>query len=324
LPVQIAFVLLTLLGVILSSSYARLTPDLYEGNSHGRVGWFIVFFVAALLGLDVVSFAVRLVKWFKGPRDFSGFFRMVLGTDDNKGTSDYERVTLDETQPLARDSDDVEDDRRRDSSPQGIVDEEGRWSGSSSDSSLAGSAGAIRASTAAPGHPSPLRHGASTQQRRTHRPELSLNMHVLPHERRDTLDSLRSGRSDATLHDQHNIRYSLHATGSPDELDFEKYGAGETDEETPRDTRVSLATKLRIAAKYMHIFCLRILLVFGYTQLLSGIAVYSGTCRGAYLNGCMAHLIKGSIFFLYVSSCIFGFFIIDRHSRGSDIQPGPA
>jgi hypothetical protein len=298
--------LLTLLGVILSSSYARLTPDLYEGNSHARLGWFIVFFVAGLLGLDIFSFGVRLVKWFNGPRDFAGFFRAVVGADSSKqAATSYDPVSLDEAfdeaQPLARESDDIEEERRRDRSSSGMVEEEGQWSGSGSgsDSGFAGASGSARPSNV-PSHPSPLRQGVSTQQRRGHRPELSLNILPLAHQRRDTSDSLRSGPSDATLHDNHNDgHYIRHTASSPDEVDYEKYGAARGAE--TRDTHVSLTTKLRIAAKYLHIFCLRILLVLGYMQLLSGIAVYSGTCRGAYLNGCMAHLIKGSIFFLFVS-----------------------
>ncbi|KAM0791382.1 hypothetical protein ACM66B_005847 [Microbotryomycetes sp. NB124-2] len=42
-----------------------------------------------------------------------------------------------------------------------------------------------------------------------------------------------------------------------------------------------------------------VLVIFAYVETLSGIAVYSGSCRGAYINGCMAHTIKGSIFVLY-------------------------
>ncbi|TFK76049.1 hypothetical protein BDN72DRAFT_891903 [Pluteus cervinus] len=41
-------------------------------------------------------------------------------------------------------------------------------------------------------------------------------------------------------------------------------------------------------------------LVFGgYVQFISGIVIYTGGCRGTYINGCLAHLIKGSIFWTY-------------------------
>ncbi|KAF8486682.1 hypothetical protein JB92DRAFT_2759549 [Gautieria morchelliformis] len=43
----------------------------------------------------------------------------------------------------------------------------------------------------------------------------------------------------------------------------------------------------------------RSLVILAFVQLLSGLIVYSGICRGNYLNGCMAHLIKGGIFWCY-------------------------
>ncbi|KAH9482823.1 putative membrane protein C3B8.06 [Psilocybe cubensis] len=43
----------------------------------------------------------------------------------------------------------------------------------------------------------------------------------------------------------------------------------------------------------------RALVVGGFAQLLMGIVTYSGGCRENYLNGCLAHLIKGGIFWCY-------------------------
>ncbi|KAH8830714.1 cytoplasmic protein [Flagelloscypha sp. PMI_526] len=43
----------------------------------------------------------------------------------------------------------------------------------------------------------------------------------------------------------------------------------------------------------------RVLVFLGFAMLISGIVVYSGGCRGNYLNGCLAHLIKGGIFWSY-------------------------
>ena len=38
------------------------------------------------------------------------------------------------------------------------------------------------------------------------------------------------------------------------------------------------------------------LLFVGYSQAITGIAVYYGACRGEYINGCVAHAAKGSVF----------------------------
>lgn len=45
----------------------------------------------------------------------------------------------------------------------------------------------------------------------------------------------------------------------------------------------------------------RVLVFAGFLQILTGIVIYTGGCRGNWLNGCLAHLIKGGIFWCYVS-----------------------
>ncbi|EGO01800.1 hypothetical protein SERLA73DRAFT_132339 [Serpula lacrymans var. lacrymans S7.3] len=43
----------------------------------------------------------------------------------------------------------------------------------------------------------------------------------------------------------------------------------------------------------------RSLVFAGFAMLLSGVVVYTGGCREGYINGCLAHLIKGGIFWCY-------------------------
>ncbi|KAF9815563.1 hypothetical protein IEO21_04563 [Rhodonia placenta] len=43
----------------------------------------------------------------------------------------------------------------------------------------------------------------------------------------------------------------------------------------------------------------RVLVFAGFMQLLTGIVTYTGGCRQNYINGCLAHLIKGGIFWCY-------------------------
>ncbi|KAH7916314.1 hypothetical protein BJ138DRAFT_996237 [Hygrophoropsis aurantiaca] len=43
----------------------------------------------------------------------------------------------------------------------------------------------------------------------------------------------------------------------------------------------------------------RALVSAGFAMTLTGIVVYTGGCRGGYVNGCLAHLIKGGIFWCY-------------------------
>lgn len=43
----------------------------------------------------------------------------------------------------------------------------------------------------------------------------------------------------------------------------------------------------------------RILVFAGFAQLLTGVVVYTGGCRGSHVNICLAHLIKGGLFWCY-------------------------
>jgi len=43
----------------------------------------------------------------------------------------------------------------------------------------------------------------------------------------------------------------------------------------------------------------RVLVFAGLVQLLTGVVVYTGGCRGDHINICLAHLIKGGIFWCY-------------------------
>jgi hypothetical protein len=56
---------------------------------------------------------------------------------------------------------------------------------------------------------------------------------------------------------------------------------------------------LRRAGRFAFATGERALVLAGFGQLLSGIVVYTGGCRGPLLNICLAHLIKGGIFWAY-------------------------
>ncbi|KAG9124168.1 hypothetical protein FRC07_012593 [Ceratobasidium sp. 392] len=58
-------------------------------------------------------------------------------------------------------------------------------------------------------------------------------------------------------------------------------------------------TRLHLAADWTFNVAERIMIPFAWGVALVGGAVYTGICRGDYLNGCLAHFIKGSIFFWY-------------------------
>ncbi|KAF7356185.1 hypothetical protein MVEN_00949800 [Mycena venus] len=64
-------------------------------------------------------------------------------------------------------------------------------------------------------------------------------------------------------------------------------------------TAARLIPILRRIAGAVYSIAERILFFAGFALLLSGVVVYTGGCRQNYINGCLAHLIKGSIFWCY-------------------------
>ncbi|KAL4075983.1 hypothetical protein J3A83DRAFT_4357115 [Scleroderma citrinum] len=74
-------------------------------------------------------------------------------------------------------------------------------------------------------------------------------------------------------------------------------------DETLRDVLLQLPPRPRkpvqqvLAVAYATLERLLVFAAFG--MILTGIVVYSGGCRNNYINGCLAHLIKGGIFWCY-------------------------
>ncbi|GAA5996530.1 Tvs1p [Rhodotorula paludigena] len=82
-------------------------------------------------------------------------------------------------------------------------------------------------------------------------------------------------------------------TAGPDSL---RRGHGDAHEvERPASQR----QQLRKYGGLLLDFAERLLLILAYIEVCTGIIVWTGTCRERYLNGCLAHIIKGSIFLWY-------------------------
>ncbi|PHZ14967.1 uncharacterized protein RHIMIDRAFT_199398 [Rhizopus microsporus ATCC 52813] len=55
----------------------------------------------------------------------------------------------------------------------------------------------------------------------------------------------------------------------------------------------------KVVCRYYHMIMGRTFILLVFTQTLSGLVVYHGVCRSWEVLGCIAHLIKGGIFFFY-------------------------
>jgi hypothetical protein len=63
IPVQLAFLTLTTLGVIFAIMYNSATPDFYENNAHHKIGWVIIWMLVA----QVISGLIRAVARYVNP-----------------------------------------------------------------------------------------------------------------------------------------------------------------------------------------------------------------------------------------------------------------
>lgn len=62
LPAQALFLALNGLGLLLGVIYDRSTPDLYENNAHGKIGWAITWIASAWVLMGVVNLYTSRAK----------------------------------------------------------------------------------------------------------------------------------------------------------------------------------------------------------------------------------------------------------------------
>jgi hypothetical protein len=67
-PVQIAFITLTTIGVIFAIMYNSATPDFYENNAHHKIGWVIVWTLVAQVAAGMIRGVARYVNGPKSSR----------------------------------------------------------------------------------------------------------------------------------------------------------------------------------------------------------------------------------------------------------------
>ena len=63
LPAQLSFLGLHSVGLLLGAVYSFKTPDLYENNSHNKIGWIITWVVVAQCIIGLVKLAVNFKKY---------------------------------------------------------------------------------------------------------------------------------------------------------------------------------------------------------------------------------------------------------------------
>ncbi|KAI0751517.1 hypothetical protein C8Q80DRAFT_1099143 [Daedaleopsis nitida] len=255
----ILFYALIALGLSASALYRKLTPDMYQGNKHGSQGYFFIACALALSAFDLFSLVLRLVTYIRAIR---------RGEDRFAFKTLWNFVVLDRDEPVSGASAEY----THLSEPDDLEEAELKARDLDDD-------------------PEPLHvrraHAAEPIQTDIdlHDDDTVQWAHGVRHHARHQSAYTQSAASERTLFGPHSPRRSddsLHESAHV----YPWHG---------KDKR----GLLRFVGRAAFATAERSLVFAGLIQVISGIVVYTGGCRGNYINGCLAHLIKAGIFWCY-------------------------
>ncbi|KAI0921369.1 hypothetical protein AcW2_006361 [Taiwanofungus camphoratus] len=269
----ILFYVFSALGLGASMLYKKLTPDMYEGARHGSQGWGWLFFAALLSVVDLAAIAMRFVRYIRALRTGEERFgikaawrTVVLARDDHLGAAaEYTGLVADDAEE--------------------IMDEvELKVKDTDSDASLHVRRDVpmepIRTLFDADAHEDEVDAHAGTA-------EWANNVDRHRHQHRREPSYPQSAASERTLFNPPSPRHSNDTL--PEYIGHIAWIARGT----------SKTPLLKRLGRVVFAIAERVLVFAGFMQVLTGVVVYTGGCRENYINGCLAHLIKGGIFWCY-------------------------
>ncbi|CAO1623106.1 unnamed protein product [Jaminaea pallidilutea] len=269
-PLLSAAYLVTLLSsLLLSALYKTLTPQLYPRNSHGALGWVTFWLSTICLSGDVLrlinAHITRLLgsraKLLPGP--LSRLLRSSSSSREHSQSSTYsplEENALLCSEPTDMGAMDVTDERPLSRYQAGSH----HWRSSEEQDDGQVSPGST---LVGPSH-NGRRSGSGSE--------------VARHESYSKFEPI-----------------SDHAFTSPFASATSSYDEKSRPDGAPARATSSQKTLLQSAFRYAHVTTSRSLVILAFVAAYTGLAVYTGTCRSPYKNGCLAHGIKGGIFFWY-------------------------
>lgn len=265
-------------SLFMSQLYKALTPQLYPDNSHKGLGYAIFWISILVLGGDVFRLLKRIIARLctsTKKMTFKAFIQAVTSSGRQGQGIDYS--ALGEEALLSAGQD------RRDDSCESVShrvhfahlhDDDGKLNRSSSTSSSS-----RKTSTDMPSPASTLCDTPRTSL--LAEPLFPWKFHMHHKGERSSLneqDRVATWRRFDELH-QVDERGAAVVTGM-------KKGQ-------------SVQQILQSLLRYSHVTVARSLPVLSFVAAYTGLAVYTGSCRGPYKNVCLAHGIKGGIFFWY-------------------------
>lgn len=273
--------LITLAGsLFLSMLYKAMTPRLYPSNSHSGLGYAIFWISLIALGGDVfrlvkqIYSAVRSIRGSSQKNSMRVLFNSLSLSSRNNAIHEDGYDPLEEERMLSDDGSGISDARELDLER---MNRHTRRQGSSGSS----------------GSSSPLRsvhfegeeehgHNRRSSTRSWSRDLPSPTSTLLNTPRNSVLDEL-PGVSWKLGHEQENQSQSV----------------PEWRQNTILQKPKQKSSLLKSIIRYSHVTVARSIPVLAFAAAYTGLTVYTGSCRGAYKNVCLAHGIKGGIFFWY-------------------------
>ncbi|KIO29622.1 hypothetical protein M407DRAFT_21205 [Tulasnella calospora MUT 4182] len=295
------FVTLSLLGWATAASYKKAVPDLYQGSSHSPLS---ILLVLATIGISALEYVPKLIIFSRrffahvqriaerggsvSKTDLSEAWKIGRGDKGQIAIGEYERVGLVEEH-------DAEAEEEHDQ-PKEVLFEAAGWSNEPEQQQL----------------PSPSGSGSSSPRRHHAHPPHPIHHPHQPVRGHSRKLSYQSDYSDAsTLHNPSptgtspiggSLEHIREEDGDVDaelQRELEQRREEEGGRPAPRGFFAKVWRFLWTSTTTMHFVWERLVVVLAYSMWVSGSVVYTGICREYYSNGCLAHLIKGSIFFLY-------------------------
>ncbi|SNX86369.1 uncharacterized protein MEPE_05078 [Melanopsichium pennsylvanicum] len=336
-PLVSLFYLAVLGGsMFLSIIYKALTPRLYQDNSHGSMGWAIFWISLITLGSDVVRLMGQIWSailslhsskrrgntWLPtnsfevdaAPKSWKGVMGTILGRKTVHARNSESYDALEEQSMLsqaARSDDaeelDVEKHMQHGCSPRiiGVNTRSGSGSGSPhrvhfDDRFRGASAESLVEPVNETGSGSTLASNLE-QHHHHHRrgsPVGSDTVMVAS----PTTTACNTPRNSMLGHDRHFLP-PLKTLKSNISLWRNEACQEETSQHemslAPPKSRPGRLDTVRTVMRYTHVVAARSLPILAFATSYTGVAVYTGSCRGGYKNVCLAHGIKGGIFFWF-------------------------
>ncbi|TKY88611.1 hypothetical protein EX895_002600 [Sporisorium graminicola] len=334
----VSLLYLAMLGgsMFLSILYKALTPRLYPGNAHGSMGWAILWISLATLGGDVFRLIAQIwsavsalrsqkqsvnsawlptnsAEFSNGThRSWRDVFGTVLGRQQRPAQNSETYDALEEHAMLSEEAQsdaqelDLEKHMRHRLSSR-------RSPGSSRAGSGSGSPHRVHFDE----HASPATHGASAESLVEPVNWVGSGSTAVssPRQRGLQMDNvLTTSPTTTACNTPRNSIFGGESASLPllngktfalwSEHTRENHVASPQDGlkdgmPLPTKMRSGRLDTVRTIARYTRVVAARSLPILAFATSYTGLAVYTGSCRGGYKNVCLAHGIKGGIFFWF-------------------------